>query len=172
MDLRDFATAFRNMADGFGTKVVHEIQRKPEDFVDYVHQQLYSGRDGDDRLLTPTYLNDPFFNTPEAGRWRGKPRWYMGWKMHITPPVRAYIGLPPRPKEVPNLIIRGDFYESITAAIVQGGIRISTEGVSFGKDIVRKYGEKILKPGPHAVREFTEVRLGPEMEKYYKSFGL
>lgn len=172
MDLKAFSESFRRFSDGFGQKAVNEIQRHSGDFVEYIREQLYSGRDGNERLLSPTYLNDPWFMTKEAGRWYGKPRWYMGWKAHITPPVASYIGLPARPREVPNLIIRGDFYDSITAIPIQGGIRIFSQGVSFGKDIERKYGGDIFKPGPHAVMEFVDAYLAREMESYAKSLGL
>lgn len=172
MELAEFCRNFKRFADGFGTKVVNEIQRDPDEFVTYIHQQLYSGRDGNERLLSPTYLDDPYFETPESGRWFKKPRWYMGWKTHITPPTPAYIGLPARPREVPNLIIRGDFYSSITALPIQGGLRITTQGVSFGPAIEKKYGSAIFKVGKHAVKEFVDAHLLRAIESYYKSLGL
>lgn len=172
MELKEFADRFGQFADNFELKVASTIQNHPDVFVDFVHQQLYSGLDGNQEPLRPTYLEDPWFNTPEAGRFQGKPRWYMAWKAKITPPTRAYIGLPGRAMETPNLIIRGDFYDSITAAAIPGGLRISTEGLSFGKDIEEKYGSAIFKISPMAVQEFLYTYLEPEINNYYKSLGL
>lgn len=172
MELKEFAQRFGQFAETFEQKVASVIQSHPDVMVDFIHQQLYSGLDGSGEPLRPTYLQDPWFNTPEAGRFQGKPRWYMAWKAKITPPARAYIGLPGRPLEVPNLIIRGDFYDSIQAASIPGGVRIFTQGVSFGSEIEEKYGSDIFKISPQAVQEFIYTYLEPEINSYYQSLGL
>ena len=41
---------------------------------DCIQEQLYSGMDGTDRCLSPTYDNDPYFNEP--GPWQNKPEKY------------------------------------------------------------------------------------------------
>lgn len=172
MEIAEFSTCFSRFVDGFETKVINEIQRNKNAMVGYITEQLYSGVDGNGNYLHPTYLQDPYFNTEQAGRWYKKPQWYMAWKNHITPPARAYIGIPPRPKDVPNLIISGTFYDSIMATDIQGGIKIDTEGVSFGRDIVQKYGESIFKLGEQARYEFYMVHLCPAIEDYWKECGL
>lgn len=45
---------------------------------DCIQEQLYSGMDGTDRCLSPTYDNDPYFNEP--GPWQNKPEKYKRWK--------------------------------------------------------------------------------------------
>lgn len=172
MQVKEYSERFKKFADGFGTKVVSVIQQNGDTLTDYVREQLYSGLDGNEKPLRPTYLQDPWFNSPDAGRWQGKAKAYMAWKSHITPSAPSYIGLPGRPIETPNLIITGVFYDSIHAAPVQGGALITTEGVDFGRDIERKYGSDIFKISPRARYDFLITKLMPEIQNFWNESGL
>lgn len=170
--MKDFARNFEKFANGFEARVVSEIQQNKNLFVSYITEQLYSGVDGNENYLRPTYLDDPWFNTEEAGRWYKKPRWYMAWKAHITPPAVSFTGIAARPRDVPNLIISGTFYDSIQAVDVSGGINITTQGVDFGADIVRKYGEDIFKVGDHGRQDWLIMNLEPSIESFWTECGL
>lgn len=122
------------------------IQAHKPELVELVKDQLYSGLNGNDKALTPSYLNDPFFNTPEAGQWRGRASAYAKWKYLQTPPRGSSAGHPPRKFETPNLTIIYVFYDSITAVNIEKGVRIGSN-TPLGSDIEQKYGSVIFKIG-------------------------
>lgn len=157
---------FDKFAQEFNETVNGAVKKNRGEFVDYVQQQLYSGINGRGKNLRPTYLNDPFFKTPEEARN------YVKYKKKITTPVPSYLGIPARSDVTPNLIIRGDFYDSITAVPISGGLRIETRGVSFGKDIERKYGSIIFGISDYGKSYFMKYILSPELKKLFQKYNL
>lgn len=155
---------------GFEKHVEGIIVDNKEEFVDYIQEQLYSGVDGDGKSLTPTYLTDPFFTSPESGRWKNNGKGYAKWKNEITTPTPSYLGYHKRNIYIPNLIIRGDFYDSITAIPIDKGIRIFSRGVDFAQDIESKYGSQIFKVSPKAKEYFYKYFLKKGLEEYYNKF--
>ena len=97
----------------------------------------------------------------------------MMWKKKIKPPKPSFLlDLPARDEKTPNLIIKGDFYDSITAIPISDGVRISTQGTPFGDDVERKYGSAILKIGTVSRKHFIEYFLEPALKSYFSKFGL
>lgn len=162
--------SFMQFKDTFTGMVESTIQRNGPELTDMIREQLYSGKDGNDNYLAPDYLSDPYFSTPEAGRWQNDAQGYMKWKKKITKPAASYLGYPARPENIPNLIIRGDFYDSIRFMKIADGIRIESQGVSFGTDIINKYGEQILKIGPVSKKHFIEYIFKPDLNNFYTKF--
>lgn len=136
--------AWLEFCDDLQSSVKTFIQSNGKYFVESVKEQLYSGLDGDDRELTPNYLNDPFFNSKDAGRWKNNNKGYMIWKSKITPPQSSYLGFRARNIETPNLIIVGDFYNSIFVKDTDNGIEIGSDS-TLGASIEKKYGSRIFK---------------------------
>lgn len=137
---------------------------------DCIQEQLYSGVDGTDRCLAPTYDNDPYFNEP--GPWQNKPERYKRWKEKITPPISSYLlNLPPRPTEVPNLFITGTFYDSIRLKKSSTGVDVFTEGFIDGPDIQKKYGDNIFSLGSSAKEYFIMMYLRPWLENFFNECG-
>lgn len=146
------------------------IQDNGELMTDFVREQLESGLRGDDKMLKPTYINDPFFK--KKGPWKGRARQYMKWKERITPPEQGQrLFLPPRPVDVPNLRIEGVFHRSIRARKVSGGVVIETSGTNFGDDIERKYGSRIFRLGSKA-RERITAKILARMYDRWRQVGL
>lgn len=137
---------------------------------DSIQEQLFSGIDGTDRCLTPTYDNDPYFNEP--GPWQNKAQSYKRWKEKITPPISSYLlNLPPRPTEVPNLFITGTFYDSIRVRKGTAGISVFTDGFIDGPDIQKKYGDNIFSLGSSAKEYFILMHLRPWLERFFNDCG-
>ena len=84
--LSDAADNFKLFVGGLEKVVKHTIQSNADLVQDFIRQQLYSGVNGRGKPLRPTYLNDPFFNSKDAGRWFHNAEGYMKWKMEKTPP--------------------------------------------------------------------------------------
>ena len=92
--------------------------------------------------------------------------------MRIQPPARSYLGFRPRNADTPNLIIRGDFYASITAIPIADGISIVSQGVMFSSDIERKYGNVIYEIGDKARRHWINFYMLPRIRTFMKECGL
>lgn len=76
-----------SIASGFKEECVKCMEENKNVLIDCIQEQLYSGLDGTEHLLNPTYDNDTYFNEP--GPWQNQAERYKSWKEKITPPLRA-----------------------------------------------------------------------------------
>ena len=171
MDWDRLTDAINTAVDGFEDAVLACLETHHDVVEDIVHEQLYSGVDGNNNYLSPTYDDDPYFE--EEGHWKGKSRQYKAWKERITPPIQGeLLFLPPRPVEVPNLFIIGTFYDSIRTERTADSLRVYTGGFRDGPLIERKYGEAIFMIGMAGKGYFNEHFLREWIENYWRMCGL
>ena len=170
MDFDKACEVFDLLADNIEDAVVNCMLANGEAFAVMIREQLYSGIDGNNSYLSPTYDEDPYFLEP--GPWQGRAEQYKRWKADITPPVQSeLLFLPPRPTEVPNLFITGMFHESITYSQELDGLRIYTSGFQDGPIIESKYGEQIFMPTETAKEYFNVNYLIPALESFFSDCG-
>lgn len=169
MDIAEVSAIISRIAEGFEAMCLECLEKHQGVIVDSVKEQLWSGQRGDGKLLEPTYDNDPFFE--EEGRWYHKQKQYKAWKKAITPPSsKVLLTLPPRPDNIPNLFIRGDFYDTIEGRMVADGLDVtSTKGI--GPEIKQKYGEEIFNLGDPGKSYFNKAYLEPYIEEFFKKCG-
>ena len=174
MTINEAADAFDVFSKGLEDVITSVMDSHKGQIVGIIQQQLYSGVRGDDTPLRPTYLEDPWFNTEEAGSWKGRAKAYMLWKKDITPPVPSvsWLGYPARSVSTPNLFITGKFHESLRAQMFDDKMVFTTEGTPFGDDVVKKYGVDILKVGQKGVNYIVQTWIKPRLESYFKMCGL
>lgn len=158
--------------NGFEDMIREAMNESRGDVYDLVIDQLYSGINGRDKPLRPTYLNDPWFKSDEAGKWKNNGRGYAMWKKEKRPPAPSFQGYPPRDVYTPNLIITGKFYDSIRVSLSPKGLKIETIDAEMGPDIERKYGSIILGLGSKSRQYFIEYMLNPSLKKYLSKFGV
>lgn len=169
MGIQEVSDIIGSIAYGFEESCAKCIADNSAVIVESVKEQLYSGLDGEDKALSPTYDDDPFFN--EEGYWYNRAADYKAWKSTITPPRKgSMLGLDPRREDVPNLFIDGTFYNEITARR-SGTTLLLDPGSGNGPDIVDKYGEQILAIGKTARGFFIENYLLPSIKEYFKKCG-
>lgn len=169
----DAEKAVKQFVEGFEPMIRGVMVAQKKEIQVYITEQLYSGVNGNDKPLRPTYINDPYFKTKESGNWYKNAKGYMQWKKSITPPyASSWLGIPRRSPDTPNLIIRGDFHDSITATPINKGLRIGSEGISFSSDIEKKYGQAIYRVGSYARKYFIEKYIKKGIENYFRKFGL
>lgn len=162
---------FNALVEGFESMIRNIMAAQKKEIQIYITEQLYSGINGNDKPLRPTYLNDPYFKSRESGKWYKNARGYMMWKEGITPPyASSWLGIPRRSPDTPNLIIKGDFHNSITAVPFDKGLRIGSVGISFSDDIERKYGQAIYRVGSYARKYFIEKYVKKGIEDYFRKF--
>lgn len=166
----EVARVIRKISDGLEKEVVSCMESNKDIVRDCIQEQLYSGLDGTEHLLNPTYDDDTFFN--EEGPWKNRAEQYKRWKERITPPIRSHLlNFPPRPVEVPNLFIVGSFYDSINMKPTSSGLAIYSDGFVDGNSIVNKYGDNILSMGPTAREYFVLNCLKPWLERFFSQSG-
>lgn len=111
---------FRRFATGFEPMIRDIMVKNREEVSQYIVEQLWSGINGNDKPLRPTYFNDPYFNTKEAGYWYKNAKGYAAFKQRVAPLMySSLINAPVSSKGTPNLIITGEFHDSITAVPIR-----------------------------------------------------
>ncbi len=167
MDFDKLTNAINTAVDGFGDAVLSCLEQHSDVVEDIIHEQLYSGLNGEGQHLSPTYDDDPYFKSKQQAEW------YKEWKRRITPPESGQkLFLPPRPVEVPNLFINGTFYFSIRTRREAESLKVYTGGFRDGPAIERKYGASIFMIGMEGKQYFTENILKDFLIKYWKLCGL
>ena len=170
MDFDRVCEVFDLIADNFGDAVLSCLEANGTAVADMIREQLYSGIDGANQYLRPTYDEDQYFT--EEGPWQGRSLQYKRWKELITPPITSEVlFLPPRPVEVPNLFIMGNFHESITTSREADSLRVFTSGFNDGPEIERKYGELIFMPSATAKEYFNNRYLSVSLEAFFRVCG-
>lgn len=170
----------RRIKDGFRDEVLRCMDDNSHEMTLSVREQLYSGIDGNGAPLSPSYEEDPYFDSPragyydeDAGHWVPcfmHPERYIAWKERITPPVAGErLGLSPRGVGTPNLFIDGTFHESIDAKATSQGVEIFTSGWSSGTQVEGKYGSQIFALSDPAVGHFNNNFLWPWLRSWYES---
>lgn len=168
--MKQYAEGWVRLANTLEEVLVKQMHKEKGLFEEFVTEQLYSGMNGREEPLRPKYSEDPYFNAfknpkKEAER-------YKKWKAKIQPPARSYLGFRPRNIDTPNLIIRGDFYSSITAIPIADGISIVSQGVEFSTDIEKKYGNVIYEIGDKARKHYIVYYMLPRILRLMKECGL
>lgn len=158
------------MVDGFETSINQCLGDNTDIAEDAVREQMYSGKDGDDQYLNPTYDSDPYFE--EKGPWYHRSAGYKQWKRDITPPTAGVmLMLPPRPDNVPNLFINGKFHSEVFATMQGDSLSIKVRESGDGPDIVNKYGDQILQLGPTAIGYFNNHYIIPHIWQFFADCG-
>ena len=75
------------------------VEQRQDDILEDVREQLLDGLRGDGKEISPSYLNDPYFET------RPRAVAYMNWKKTISRPSK--------PAQTPDLFINGMFHSQL-----------------------------------------------------------
>ncbi len=165
-DIFDVCDMVVRMVDGFEPAIIQCLGDNAVIAEDAVREQMYSGLDGEDKFLNPTYDNDPYFE--EKGPWYHKSEAYKQWKLDITPPTAGVmLMLQPRPDNVPNLFINGKFHSEVFAVMQGDTLSIQERGDGDGPSIVSKYGEQILQLSRTAIGYFIYTYTIPFLWKFF-----
>lgn len=164
--IKGASETFARLNAGFPPMLTQLIQANGMELGGYVREQLWSGLDGDEKELRPTYLTDPYFKERYGSAWRIMAERYADWKMEITPPSSGRLGFRPRDRVVPNLFIDGTFHRSITPRNIDGGITFSSQ-VGFATEIEQKYHDTIYKVSRTARKRFLDDFVRGAIRNYF-----
>lgn len=164
--IKGASETFARLNAGFPPMLTQLIQANGMELGGYVREQLWSGLDGDEKELRPTYLTDPYFKERYGSAWRIMAERYADWKMEITPPSSGLLGFRPRDRIVPNLFIDGTFHRSIMPRNIDGGITFSSQ-VGFATEIEQKYHDTIYKVSRTARKRFLDDFVRVAIRNYF-----
>ena len=164
--IKGASDTFARLNAGFPPMLTQLIQANGMELGGYIREQLWSGLDGDEKELRPTYLTDPYFKERYGSAWRLMAERYADWKMEITPPSSGRLGFRPRDRVVPNLFIDGTFHRSIMPRNINGGITFSSQ-VGFATEIEQKYHDTIYKVSRTARKRFLDDFVRGAIRNYF-----
>lgn len=105
--------------------------RQADILLELQRDQMYAGLDAEGKAITPLYSQDPWFKSRESAAR------YAAWKKTLRQRTPARY-LPPRPDDVPNLIITGTLiYDRLELTVNMLGAEVRLP--SF--NITAKYGQ-------------------------------
>jgi hypothetical protein len=147
--LRQTIDKFQKIRDTNIYDVSADVSAEHSDtLMDMNRDQLLYGRNAAGELLTPGYLDDPFFETPAAAKA------YYNKKVRLTSAhwtrfsTRFYFRIqlfPDKPPDTPNLLINGNWFFNHFFININAGSHSYVIG-STGEaaaDIEGKYGKKV-----------------------------
>jgi hypothetical protein len=127
------------------------VARTADVILDLNKDQLLQGRDADGELLSPTYTGDPYFETPEAGKFYKNARGYLRMKQLLEAAHRGRIGIVElygeKPADVPNLIITGPYHDSMFIRVTGDTFTIDAT-YEDADDINAKYKGRVYGVAP------------------------
>jgi len=108
--------------------------------LDLNRDQFLYGRDAEGEVLTPSYSQDPYFETPEAAlSYKRKKEAYEA--IHKGMRWNTAVGFPEKDSDTPNLIITGTlFMDYLFINIASDTYEVGSTGIA-APDIERKYGK-------------------------------
>ena len=121
------------------------VHDNKEMLVDLNRDQMLLGRNAEGEILTPGYLEDPYFKTPEAAQRYAARKAILERRHHerITYPLN----FPEKDRNTPNLIIRGDFQDAMFIKPTPDSFTIDSS-YKYAGDIDTKYRKKLYGLAP------------------------
>jgi hypothetical protein len=122
-----------------------EVNRSQDVLLGLNEDQMLYGRDADGKLLSPTYLNDPYFNDRKNPGLAAEQ--YMNMKIALEPEHRQRLysmGIqlfPEKPEDVPNLLVNGNWFMNLLFIGVSGDSYTLGSNGRVSADIEAKYGK-------------------------------
>ena len=126
--------------------------------------QMLLGRDADGDVLSPSYLQDPYFKTQAAAQSYARMKYALesSHRSLLWTPVKLY---PEKDRNTPNLIVTGLFQNGLFITTGGGSFDINSSYVASG-DINRKYKGRVFGIAPKSKEYFYLEFIKPILLKH------
>lgn len=140
---------------------IDEVVEKNKDVLLSLNRdQMLLGRDAKGNELSPSYLNDPYFDNAAQAQA------YAAMKQRLEAKHNARIEnptiYPAKNRTTPNLIVTGPFQDNMFIITSPGKFTIGSTYVDSG-DIERKYNNEVFGIAPGSVMFFYDNYLKPAL---------
>lgn len=164
-----FITERQKRVDNWPEVIETIVARYGHELVGLNQSQLLLGRNTDGELLSPTYLNDPYFKTKEAAQAYAAKKKRLEWAHR--PRIIFPINYPNKPSDTPNLIVRGNFHDGMYVKSSSDSFTIGSRPrapltITDADDIERKYNNKVFGLTPLSKEFWWNYRLRQELYDY------
>lgn len=146
-------------------KVNEVVLRNEEVLLSLNRDQMLLGRDAEGNVLTPSYLEDPYFDTPEQAEA------YAGMKYRLESEHRSRIEnptiYPDKDRDTPNLIVTGPFQDNMFILVERDSFLLGSTYADT-RDIDAKYGNRVFGMAPASREYFYKHFIRPALTKLLK----
>lgn len=131
-----------------------QVRRQTPVLLELQRDQMYAGLNAKGQYITPYYSQDPWFKSKESAAR------YAAWKARLNQ-RRPAPYLPPRPEDVPNLIINGRLiYDRLRVQVGPYVLKVDLPGF----DVESKFGP-VLGYSPLVLDHYRRVHFWPLFTK-------
>lgn len=125
--------------------------------------QMLLGRDSQGDILSPSYLQDPYFNTPQAAQSYARMKYALesSHNSRLWAPVQLY---PEKDRNTPNLIVTGLFQGAMYITTGSGKYTLGSNYIN-SPDIETKYRNRVFGLAPRSKEYFYLEVIKPEIIK-------
>ena len=142
------------------------VSSKKDVLLSLNRDQMLLGRNSDGEVLGPSYLQDPYFKTPEKAKNYAEMKYKLEGVHNnmITNPQL----FPNKNKDTPNLIVTGPFQDSMFILLGENEYEIGSTYIDT-PDIESKYNHKVFGIAPESRAYFYRQWLLPVLIKSLKN---
>lgn len=164
-----YVTERQKRVDNWPEVIETIVARYGHELVQLNVDQILLGRNTDEQLFTPSYLNDPYFKTKEAAQA------YAAMKKRLEAAHRARmvfpLNYPNKPSDTPNLMVRGNFLNGMYITRTAEDFTIGSKPLApltlvDADDIEQKYNYKVFGLTPLSKEFWWNYRLRQELYDY------
>lgn len=150
-DLRKRIKRIQKNLTHIGDKIGEVVESRKDVILSLNRDQMLLGRDAEGKVLSPTYLDDPYFTSPD------KAERYAHMKYKLESEHRAMIEhpslYPDKDKNTPNLIVTGVFQSGMFINVGSGTFTIGST-YKDSNDIESKYRGLVFGLSPESKEYF------------------
>lgn len=159
-DLINRYERIRNNISGMDSTIDEVVEKNKDVLLSLNKDQMLLGRDARGEVLSPGYLNDPYFDNAAQAQA------YATMKQRLEAKHNARIEnptiYPSKDRNTPNLIVTGPFQDNMFILTSPGKFTIGSTYVD-AVDIERKYNNEVFGIAPGSVMFFYENYLKPAL---------
>lgn len=157
--------ALRKKVSEVPEKIDEVVVHNSEVLLSLNRDQMLLGRDAEGNVLTPSYLEDPYFDTPEQAVT------YAAMKQRLEAEHKARIEnptiYPDKDRNTPNLIVTGPFQDNMFV-LAEGDSFLLGSTYPDTPDIDSKYGGCVFGIAPASRDFFYRQYLRPALMNFLK----
>lgn len=165
--LRNKIAQFRQISESIRTvpEVLEKVISDNKDVLLSLNRdQMLLGRDADGNILSPSYLQDPYFKTQEAAQSYARMKYALesSHRSLLWTPVQLY---QEKDRNTPNLIVTGLFQDGLYITTGGGSFDINSSYIASG-DINKKYKGRVFGIAPKSNEYFYLEFIKPTLLKH------
>lgn len=149
--------------DNIDNKIASIVEENKDVLLSINKDQLLLGRDSEGNILSPSYIEDPYFKTKEHAESYARMKYALESKHNhrIWFPAQY----PDKDRNTPNLIVRGNFQDEMYITTGKDEFKINSTYID-SNDIDNKYKGKVFGIAPRYREYFYIEFMKDDLKRY------